>query len=71
MMKTGTFEMILDFPGNVREQESAIEHADVMSRGAWIDIQHLPREISGAGAAGLPDQDAAPDDLIFMLGLRS
>jgi transcriptional regulator with PAS, ATPase and Fis domain len=33
------------FPGNVRELENAIEHAFVMCRGAWIDIQHLPQEI--------------------------
>jgi len=54
-----------DYPGNVRELENALEHAFVMCRGAWIDVQHLPREIAGAGAAGLPDLDDVVDDTAF------
>ncbi|MBK7977508.1 MAG: sigma-54-dependent Fis family transcriptional regulator [Deltaproteobacteria bacterium] len=36
------------FPGNVRELEHALEHAFVLSRGAEIDIQHLPADIAGS-----------------------
>ncbi len=33
------------WPGNVRELENVIERALVLSRGAQIEVQHLPREI--------------------------
>jgi DNA-binding NtrC family response regulator len=35
------------FPGNVRELEHAVQHAVVLSRGAEIDLEHLPRDIVG------------------------
>jgi DNA-binding NtrC family response regulator len=37
------------FPGNVRQLEHAIQHAVVLSCGADIDMQHLPRDIAHAG----------------------
>ena len=36
------------WPGNVRELENILERAIVLSRGAWLDIQHLPQEIVSA-----------------------
>src|SRR5204863_8037405 len=38
------------FPGNVRELRHAIQHASILARGAEIDVQHLPPEISGKPA---------------------
>lgn len=46
------------WPGNVRELENVIERALVLSRGAQIDVQHLPREI--ALAPELPASLIAP-----------
>jgi PAS domain S-box-containing protein len=36
-----------DFPGNVRELENIIEHAFVLCRGDLIDLDCLPKEITG------------------------
>jgi len=54
-----------DYPGNVRELENAIEHAFVMCRGAWIDVQHLPPEIVGDETSGQPSAPAPTDDTAF------
>ena len=35
------------YPGNVRELAHAVQHAVVLARGGEIDMQHLPRDISG------------------------
>jgi DNA-binding NtrC family response regulator len=40
------------FPGNVRELRHAIQHASILARGAEIDLQHLPPEISGQPTSG-------------------
>jgi two-component system response regulator AtoC len=37
------------WPGNVREMENVMERAMVLSRGAGIDIDHLPLEIATNG----------------------
>ena len=37
------------WPGNVRELQHAIEHAVVLSRGAEIDLQHLPSDLAALG----------------------
>ena len=42
------------YPGNVRELAHAVEHAVVLSRGAEIDVKHLPDEIVQGVAPGLP-----------------
>jgi PAS domain S-box-containing protein len=34
-----------DFPGNARELENIIEHAFVLCRGGFIELQHLPAEL--------------------------
>ena len=31
-----------DFPGNIRELENIIEYATVVSKGHFIDVEHLP-----------------------------
>jgi DNA-binding NtrC family response regulator len=36
------------WPGNVRELENAVEHAVVLARGPWIDVEDLPAEIGAA-----------------------
>lgn len=45
------------YPGNVRELAHAVEHAVVLSRGAEIDIPHLPDEI----VQGVEPGAAAPE----------
>ncbi len=41
------------YPGNVRELAHAVEHAVVLSRGAEVDVKHLPDEIVRGVAPGL------------------
>src|SRR5262249_7172660 len=43
-----------DWPGNVRELENAIERAVVLSKGEFIDVGDLPREVRGAAPSGEP-----------------
>ena len=47
------------FPGNVRDLQNATERAFILADGKWIEPQHLPPEIQGAGAAAVPG-DALP-----------
>ena len=41
-----------DWPGNVRELKNALERALILSRGAALDLAHLPPEIRGAEPGG-------------------
>ncbi len=41
------------WPGNVRELANAVKHGAVMSRGADVDVEHLPEDV--LGPALLPD----------------
>ncbi|HLF98809.1 MAG TPA: sigma-54 dependent transcriptional regulator [Methylococcaceae bacterium] len=49
------------WPGNVREMENVMERAMVLSRGARIDIRHLPQDIVDSA----PRTDASPDATPF------
>jgi DNA-binding NtrC family response regulator len=40
-----------EFPGNVRELRHAIQHGAILSKGAAIDVVHLPPDIRGESAA--------------------
>ena len=40
-----TILMGYSYPGNIRELENIIEHAFVLSRSDYIDVNHLPTEI--------------------------
>ena len=40
------------WPGNVRELRNVIERAVILARDGWIESQHLPPFLPGAGAAG-------------------
>jgi two-component system response regulator AtoC len=53
------------WPGNVRELENCVERAVVLCRGARIELEHLPAEVSGllgplAGGAGTADPAGPP-----------
>jgi PAS domain S-box-containing protein len=51
-----------DFPGNVRELENAIEHAFVLCRGDYVELENLPQRIIEATAPapkGLPSDGEA------------
>jgi DNA-binding NtrC family response regulator len=38
-----------DFPGNARELENIIEHGFVLCRGGFIELEHLPPELTCGG----------------------
>jgi DNA-binding NtrC family response regulator len=38
--------MVYEWPGNVRELENALEHAQVLTRGALIEAASLPERIT-------------------------
>ena len=49
------------FPGNVRELENAVEHAFILCKESFIDLEHLPTEIASLvrkqAVAEHPDAD--------------
>jgi PAS domain S-box-containing protein len=54
-----------DYPGNVRELENIIEHAFVLCGGDRIDIDCLPKEITGGQmetGSALPTEEESPFD---------
>jgi two-component system response regulator HydG len=40
------------WPGNVRELQNAMKHGAVLSRGATIEVEHLPEELGAPAVAG-------------------
>ena len=53
------------WPGNVRELEHAIEHAVILSEGAWIEVQDLPLALRRP-----PPLDLDTDNLSIKEGIR-
>ena len=51
------------WPGNVRELRNVIERAAILSGGQLLSLVHLPREVVGAVADGLPAPAHASGDL--------
>jgi transcriptional regulator with PAS, ATPase and Fis domain len=57
--------MRYDFPGNARELENIIEHAFVLCRGGFIELQHMPIELlNSVGPPNLQVQPGATLDSI-------
>ncbi len=57
--------MRYDFPGNARELENIIEHAFVLCRGGFIELQHMPSELlNSVGPPNLHVQPGATLDSI-------
>jgi two-component system response regulator HydG len=48
------------WPGNVRELANAVEHALALARGAVIEPEHLPDEVTGASPDVRPAADLRP-----------
>ncbi len=48
------------FPGNVREFAHAVQHAVVLSRGAGIEVHHLPDDVAGPNAPRDAPSDVRP-----------
>jgi len=46
-----------DFPGNIRELENIIEHAFVMSKSRYIDVNSLPEELKRTASYPSSDMD--------------
>jgi PAS domain S-box-containing protein len=47
--------MAYRWPGNIRELENVIERAFVLCRAGYIELKHLPEELTGQIAAGQRD----------------
>jgi len=54
------------WPGNVRELENVIERALVLSRGAHIEVQHLPQEIVAASEPALASVSPSHDQQLAL-----
>jgi PAS domain S-box-containing protein len=57
-VSTGVLRLLAshDYPGNIRELETTLEHACVMCAGGTVELEHLPaswQERTAAGADGL------------------
>jgi two-component system response regulator HydG len=47
-----------DYPGNIRELRNILERAMLMADGDTLLVDHLPPELAGDTAAGMPGVDA-------------
>jgi transcriptional regulator of acetoin/glycerol metabolism len=53
------------WPGNVRELENVIERASILCREGFIEIAHLPEELTGRGASrALPSDGRTAHDML-------
>jgi DNA-binding NtrC family response regulator len=46
------------FPGNVRELSHAMNHAAILSRGATIELEHLPEDVAALASETSPEARA-------------
>jgi PAS domain S-box-containing protein len=64
--------MAHDWPGNIRELENVIERAFILCSQGDISIEHLPRELTGHGAAADSDSDIrSAHDILDAQAIRS
>ncbi|MGE4545510.1 MAG: sigma-54 interaction domain-containing protein [Pedobacter sp.] len=64
--------MAHDWPGNIRELENVIERAFILCSQGDIGIEHLPRELTGHGAAADSDSDIrSAHDILDAQAIRS
>jgi transcriptional regulator with PAS, ATPase and Fis domain len=64
--------MAHDWPGNVRELENVIERAFILCREGFIEIVHLPEELTGHGAStALAPGGRAAHDMLDAQAIRA
>ncbi len=64
--------MAHDWPGNIRELENAIEHAFILLHEGYIDIGHLPKELTAhAGNIGQGADMRSAHDILDAQAIRA
>ncbi len=63
--------MAYDWPGNIRELENIIERAFVLCREGYIDIEHLPEELTGRATASQTNSSVlSTNDILVAEAIR-
>jgi len=64
--------MAHDWPGNVRELENVIERAFILCREGFIEIAHLPEELTGRDASrALPPDSRTAHEMLDAQSIRA
>ena len=53
-----------DYPGNIRELKSIIQHAANLARGTSISVHHLPAYVTSAVAEKPSEEESTPDSIV-------